>query len=111
MHGDGVRSASVLVIGVVPLLVHAEAGGFRRMRVGAGHDHAAAVDRGGRIGALRCGVSIDRGGFHGFVFGLLAAYHDRQVEPICSGITGVDVDVAALAVHLRIVGFSRKLAI
>ena len=110
MHGDGGRSASVLVTDVVPLLVHAEAGGFRRMRVGAGHDHAAAVDRGGRIGALRC-VSIDRGGFHGFVFGLLAVYHDRQVEPICGGITGVDVDVAALAVHLRIVGFSRKLAI
>ena len=108
MHGDGVRSASVLVIGVVPHLVHAEAGGFRRMRVDAGHDHA--VGRGGRIGALLC-VSIDRGGFHGFVFGLLAVYHDRQVEPICGGITGVDVDVATLAVHLRIVGFSRKLAI
>ena len=110
MHGDGVRSASVLVIGVGPHLVHAETGGFRRMRVGAGHRHAAAVGRGGRIGALRC-VSIDRGGFPGFVFGLLAVHHDRQVEPICGGITGVDVDVAALAVHLRIVGFSRKLAV
>ena len=110
MHGDGVRSASVLVIGVVPHLVHAETGGFRRMRVGAGHRHAAAVVHGSRISALRC-VSIDPGGFLGFVFGLLAVHHNRQVEPICGGITGVDVDVAALAVHLRIVGFSRKLAI
>ncbi len=66
---------------------------------------------GSRISALRLCI-------HSILVASMALYsaclpstYNRQVERICGGITGVDVDVAALAVHLRIVGFSRKLAV
>ena len=110
IHGDGGRTATILVAGIVPLLVHAEIDGFGRVRVGAGHRRGTAVSRYVR-GCARRLVSVGFGRFDSLVFGFFAVHHDGQVLPICGGVADGDVHVTALSFHFREVGFPGKLAI